>query len=103
MIRRRCVRAGARTVGAIADRHRRPAVLDHGGVYTTYSHNQRALVEAGEVVRAGQRIAELGDEGYSGLPHLHLEKVVVPWTGDWRQPFTGCTGYVDPGADWRWW
>jgi murein DD-endopeptidase MepM/ murein hydrolase activator NlpD len=78
-------------------------VLDHGGVYTTYSHNQRALVRAGETVRAGQRIAELGDEGYSGLPHLHLEKVVVPWTGDWQQPFPGCTGYVDPGGDWRWW
>jgi murein DD-endopeptidase MepM/ murein hydrolase activator NlpD len=77
-------------------------ILDHGRYYTTYSHNQAALVRPGQSVTEGQPIAELGDEGFSGLPHLHLEKVIAPWTGNWRQPFEGCAGYVDPGQAWRW-
>ncbi len=77
-------------------------VLYHaaGGFYTTYSHNSRALVSAGETVRRGQKIAEVGAEGYSPSPHLHLEKVIVPFTGNWQEPFVGCDGYVDPGNRW---
>jgi murein DD-endopeptidase MepM/ murein hydrolase activator NlpD len=75
-------------------------VLDHGDYYTTYSHNRAALVEVGDRVERGQRIAELGDEGYSGAPHLHLEMVLAPFTGDWQRPFDGCAGYVDPGGRW---
>jgi murein DD-endopeptidase MepM/ murein hydrolase activator NlpD len=71
-----------------------------GNYYTTYSHNSAALVQEGESVRRGQRIAEVGDRGYSPSPHLHLEKVVTPFTGDWQQPFAGCDGYVDPGNRW---
>lgn len=75
-------------------------VLDHGDYYTTYSHNRVALVVAGERVVRGQAIAEIGNEGYSKSPHLHLEKVVAPFSGDWRQPFAGCDGYQDPGLIW---
>lgn len=70
------------------------------GYYTTYSHNRVALVQPGEQVARGQKIAEIGDEGYSGSPHLHFEKVVAPFTGDWQEPFQGCDGYVDPGQRW---
>jgi murein DD-endopeptidase MepM/ murein hydrolase activator NlpD len=70
------------------------------GYYTTYGHNSVALVAAGEQVRRGQQIAEVGAEGYSPSPHLHLEKVVTPFTGNWQQPFVGCEGYVDPGGRW---
>jgi murein DD-endopeptidase MepM/ murein hydrolase activator NlpD len=77
-------------------------VLDHGAYYTTYSHNRSAEVRPGQSVEAGERLGESGDEGYSVLPHLHFEKVVGPWTGDWRRPFEGCDVYADPGAEWRW-
>ncbi|MDQ4077444.1 MAG: M23 family metallopeptidase [Chloroflexota bacterium] len=73
---------------------------EDGGYYTTYGHNSVALVSAGEVVRRGQKIAEVGDEGYSPSPHLHLEKIVTPFTGNWQEPFIGCEGYVDPGKRW---
>jgi len=77
-------------------------VIEHEGYHTTYSHNSVTVVEAGQTVAEGQKIGEVGDEGYSGWPHLHLEKVTAPWTGDWRRPFDGCAGYVDPGDEWRW-
>lgn len=75
-------------------------ILDHGTYYTTYGHNSVAYVTAGERVSRGQIIAEVGSEGYSPSPHLHLEKVASPFTGDWQHPFVGCDGYQDPGSDW---
>lgn len=71
-----------------------------GGYYTTYSHNSVALVMEGETVEKGQQIAEVGQEGYAPSPHLHLEKVVAPFTGNWEEPFVGCDAYVDPGDEW---
>lgn len=78
-------------------------VIEHEGYITTYSHNRAAFVSAGERVARGQVIGEVGSEGYSGGPHLHFEKIVTPYTGDWRRPFLGCEGYVDPGMDWALW
>ncbi|MBK7782119.1 MAG: M23 family metallopeptidase [Ardenticatenia bacterium] len=77
-------------------------VIDHGGFLTTYSHNRAALVAVGDQVTRGQHIAELGSEGFSRGPHLHLEKVLPPFTGDWRQPFESCRAYVNPGDVWGW-
>ncbi len=71
-----------------------------GGYYTIYGHNERALVAVGDDVERGQQIAEIGDEGYAPSPHLHLEKVVTPFTGDWTNPFIGCDSYVNPGDEW---
>ncbi|WP_448626199.1 M23 family metallopeptidase [Geodermatophilus sp. URMC 64] len=45
---------------------------DDGDV-TVYGHMRRILVGTGERVHAGQVIAELGSEGRSTGPHLHLE------------------------------
>lgn len=81
-------------------------VLDHGDHYTTYGHNRAARVAVGERVARGQVIAEVGSEGYSPLPHLHLERIDKAdalWTGDWRLPFAGCGAYRDPGDRWRAW
>ncbi len=76
-------------------------VLAHpDGSFTTYSHNSLSLVVAGQAVQRGDKIAEVGAEGFARGPHLHLEKVLAPFTGDWRQPFVGCDGYVDPGNRW---
>lgn len=49
-------------------------VLDHGnGVTTLYAHNKLNYVLPGEVVRRGQKIAEVGMTGRTTGPHLHFE------------------------------
>jgi len=48
-------------------------VLHESGDVTVYGHMRRILVRPGQVVRAGDEIAELGNEGHSTGPHLHFE------------------------------
>ena len=48
--------------------------VDHGnGVVTLYAHCNRNFVEAGDIVRRGQKIAEVGRTGNATGPHLHFE------------------------------
>jgi murein DD-endopeptidase MepM/ murein hydrolase activator NlpD len=48
--------------------------VQHGnGDVTVYGHMEEILVEPGQVVRAGETIALLGNRGQSTGPHLHLE------------------------------
>lgn len=62
-----------------------------------YGHISKWLVNVGDTVKAGQNIAEVGNEGWSTCPHLHYElrkngQAVDPDTygakelnsGDWR-------------------
>lgn len=48
--------------------------LDHGGGYVTlYGHCSELLVQAGQTVQRGERIALAGATGQATGPHLHLE------------------------------
>ncbi len=43
------------------------------GLVTCYAHNQKNLVEKGDLVEKGQMIAKLGSSGRSTGPHVHFE------------------------------
>lgn len=59
-------------------------ILDHGhGVFSTFLHLSRIVVEEGQEVRQGQMIAEVGSTGRSTGPHLDWR---LNWFGERLDP-----------------
>ena len=71
------IRAAAAGIVVTAERHPQYGNLveiDHGKDLTTrYAHASTILVKAGQMVKRGQKIAEVGTTGRSTGPHLHFE------------------------------
>ena len=51
--------------------------IDHGNdLVTRYAHASKAFVKKGDLIRRGQKLAEVGTTGRSTGPHLHFEVLV---------------------------
>jgi murein DD-endopeptidase MepM/ murein hydrolase activator NlpD len=81
------VHAGTVTMARYHGGYGYAVIIDHGnGVETLYGHASQILVTEGQEVSAGERIALVGNTGYSFGSHLHMEIHVdgvpqdpVPW------------------------
>jgi len=60
--------------------------------YTRYAHCSTLHVAAGQFVKAGQIIAQVGSSGYSTGAHLHLEYIIN---------VNGVYQYADPLSLWQ--
>ena len=77
-------------------------VLQHAdGWKTRYGHNERILVEPGDSVEAGEKVALLGNTGISSAPHLHFEILKGETAIDPAEYFFPYQGGISEGRNGR--
>ncbi len=68
--------------------------ISHGyGYETLYGHMNKMYVRAGEHIKKGTKIGEVGDTGLSTAPHLHYE---VHYKGNPINPINFCMDNLTP-------
>jgi len=73
----RAVHAGVVTAAGYQGGYGYAITIKHpDGTEAVYAHSRRLLVKAGDTIKAGQVIGEVGMSGYAYGPHLHLELLV---------------------------
>lgn len=74
-------------------------VIDHfNGYFTLYGHNSRLLVQGGQDVEAGMKVALAGSTGRSTGPHVHYE--IRFWPGTYENSLP--TDFAKQPADEDW-
>ena len=69
-----CFADGTVTVVGESSSYGKYCVVAHQGGYSTlYAHCNRVTASSGTAVKAGQKIAEVGETGVATGPHLHFE------------------------------
>jgi murein DD-endopeptidase MepM/ murein hydrolase activator NlpD len=71
------IHAAAGGVVVVAEHHPvwgKVVEVDHGNrLMTRYAHASKLVVQTGDIVKPGQKVAEVGSTGRSTGPHLHFE------------------------------
>lgn len=77
-------------------------IRDARGYHYCYVHTRQgsAVVRVGQRVTTGQKLAELGNTGYTSLPHLHLGVYSPDWRVTIPVRFRGYRS-KDKGGTWR--
>ena len=77
-----------------------------GGLFVSMAHLRQGsvTVETGDVVRRGQTLAAVGNNGHSNEPHLHLQVQDSPATADADRTYPMVFRNVDitRGGVWPW-
>jgi murein DD-endopeptidase MepM/ murein hydrolase activator NlpD len=77
-----------------------------GGLYVSMAHLKQGsvTVAVGDVVRRGQVVAAVGNNGHSNEPHLHLQVQDSPTAADapGTDPFVFDDASIDRGGPWPW-
>ena len=75
--------------------------VDHGNdLVTRYAHASRLLVKKGDLVKRGQKIADVGTTGRSTGPHLHFEVLVQGVPQDPQKFLAGTAGTCPARSRW---
>lgn len=76
-------------------------IVHPNGLVTAYAHNRTNLVVAGQTVRRGEQIAQLGNTGLSHGPHLHFMLIQDGRHCDPAPLFRPHLGPRTPEVTWR--
>ena len=68
-----CAMDGTVTLSSSEGDYGKHIKVENGEITTLYAHCSKLLVQEGDVVTQGQKIAEVGETGKATGPHLHFE------------------------------